>query len=207
MRWTAQEAFFNEARAYEFIERRVWPDGPVCPRCNDNSRVGKLQGGTTRIGVYKCYRCRKPFTIKIGTVLESSHVPMNVWLQAICLVCLGQREISANHLAHALGTSLRTACFMRARIRRAWEGEAGDGLVAIDDPHHLGSPPEALAFREQEKPNTPLDHTPRRSSAVPTTAWPRRVGGPIRYAHHRGPLTWPGHSGARSGNTPDQEPS
>jgi transposase-like protein len=52
----------------------------VCPHCGGVDRISKMGGKSTRIGAYKCYQCRKPFTVKIGTIFEASHVPMNLWL-------------------------------------------------------------------------------------------------------------------------------
>ena len=87
--------FHSEEAAYEFAEARLWPDGPTCPHCGaTKEHVGRLRGKTNRIGLYKCYACRKPFTVKIGTVFESSHVPMRVWLQAIYLFCSSKKGIS-----------------------------------------------------------------------------------------------------------------
>ena len=59
--------FHDEEAAYAYLEARVWPNGPVCPHCGGVDRIGKMGGKSTRIGVYKCYDCRKPFTVKIGT--------------------------------------------------------------------------------------------------------------------------------------------
>src|SRR5271170_7146079 len=73
------KAFQDEAAAYAWVEARVWPEGPICPHCGGIDRIGKLQGKSTRVGVYKCYQRRKPFTVKVGTVFEDSHVPMR-WL-------------------------------------------------------------------------------------------------------------------------------
>ena len=78
--------FHNEEAAYAFVEARIWPDGPVCPKCGSKERIGKMGGKSTRIGTYKCYVCRKPFTVKMGTIFEDSHVPMRLWLQAIYLL-------------------------------------------------------------------------------------------------------------------------
>src|SRR5436853_401101 len=77
----------NETAAYAWVEARVWPEGPVCPHCGGVDRISKMGGKSTRIGTYKCYQCRKPFTVKIGTVFESSHVKMHLWLQAMYLLC------------------------------------------------------------------------------------------------------------------------
>ena len=40
-----------------------------------------MEGKSTRIGAYKCYACRKKFTVKIGTIFEDSHIPMRLWLK------------------------------------------------------------------------------------------------------------------------------
>src|ERR1700719_5043448 len=113
------KAFRDEAAAYAWVEARVWPEGPVCPHCGENSRLSKMGGKSTRIGTYKCYACRKPFTVKIGTVFEASHVPMNQWLQAMYLLCSSKKGISSNQLSRTLGVTLKTAWFMSHRIREA----------------------------------------------------------------------------------------
>lgn len=76
----AQKHFHDEKAAYRFVESKVWPDGPVCPHCKSKERIGKMKGKSTRIGTYKCYKCRKPFTVKVGTIFESSHVKMHLWI-------------------------------------------------------------------------------------------------------------------------------
>ena len=68
----------NEEAAFAFLEARVWPNGPVCPHCGAMGRIKKLRGKTTRVGLHKCYDCMKPFTVKVGTAFESSHVPLHL---------------------------------------------------------------------------------------------------------------------------------
>ena len=111
--------FHDEEAAYEFVEARVWPHGRVCPKCGTVDQSGKLQGKSTRIGTYKCYACRKPFTVKVGTIFESSHVKLHIWLQAIFLIASSKKGISANQLHRTLGVTLKTAWFMGHRIREA----------------------------------------------------------------------------------------
>ena len=114
------EHFHSEDAAYAFVEARLWPDGPVCPHCGATAeRVGRLQGKTTRPGLYKCYACRKPFTVKMGTVFESSHVPMRVWLQAIHLICSSKKGISTRQLQRTFQCGMKTAWFLGHRIREA----------------------------------------------------------------------------------------
>jgi transposase-like protein len=121
----AQQAlqFRDEAEAYRYVEHQVWPDGPVCPKCG-SARVGKMAGASTRFGTYKCYRCRKPFTVKIGTLFESSHVPMHKWLRAIYLLSSSRRNLASNQLCRILEVSPKTAVFMAERIAKA-EQSAG----------------------------------------------------------------------------------
>src|SRR6185436_14509947 len=131
--------FHNEEAAYAYVEARVWPEGPVCPHCGGVERLGKLKGKSTRVGVYKCYQCRKPCTVKIGTIFEASHVPMRHWLQAMFLMSSSKKGISSNQLHRALGVTLKTAWFMSHRIRLAMKqvglepmGGAGE-TVEIDE--------------------------------------------------------------------------
>jgi transposase-like protein len=112
--------FHNEEAAYEFVEARLWPDGPTCPHCGaTKEHAGRLRGKTNRPGLYKCYACRKPFTVKIGTVFESSHVPMRVWLQAIYLFCSSKKGISTRQLQRTFQCGLKTAWFLGHRVREA----------------------------------------------------------------------------------------
>jgi transposase-like protein len=119
MRLLSDTRFQNEDGAYRYVEARIWPEGPICPRCGRRDRIGRLNGMSTRIGTYKCYRCRKPFTVKINTMLEGSHVLMHVWLKAIVLIGLSRRAIGAKDLVKALDVSPRTAEFIIARVQRA----------------------------------------------------------------------------------------
>ena len=131
--------FHDEEAAYAYVEARVWPHGATCPKCGERDRVGKMGGASTRIGTYKCYQCRKPFTVKIGTIFEASHVPMHLWLQAIYLMCASKKGISSNQLHRTLGVTLKTAWFMSHRIREAMRDDTigtfgnGGGVVEIDE--------------------------------------------------------------------------
>lgn len=111
--------FHNEEAAYAYVEARIWPDGPVCPHCGGVERISKMQGKSTRVGAYKCYQCRKPFTVKIGTIFEDSKVAMHIWLQAMYLIAGSKKGISSNQLHRTLGVTLKTAWFMSHRIREA----------------------------------------------------------------------------------------
>lgn len=131
--------FHDEQAAYDYVESKIWPNGPVCPKCGENERITKMQGKSTRIGTYKCRACRKPFTVKVGTIFESSHVKMNLWLQAIYLMCASKKGISSHQLHRTLGVTLKTAWFMSHRIREAMRDNdlasfgSGGGAVEVDE--------------------------------------------------------------------------
>jgi len=111
--------FVNEDAAFAYVEGRLWPQGPVCPFCKGTARIGRLQGETTRPGLYKCYACKKPFTVRMGTIFESSHLPLHLWLQIIHLMCASKKGISARQIQRMLRCSMKTAWFLGHRIREA----------------------------------------------------------------------------------------
>jgi len=131
--------FHDEDEAFAYVEARVWPNGPVCPHCGGVDRISKMQGKSTRKGLYKCYQCRKPFTIRMGTIFESSKVPLHIWLQAMYLVAGSKKGISSHQLARTLGLTVKTAWFLSHRIREAMrEGGlapfgADGGAVEVDE--------------------------------------------------------------------------
>jgi transposase-like protein len=122
----------SEEAAFAYVESRLWPDGPVCPHCGSVNEATKLKGKTTRPGLWKCRACRKPFTVRMGTVFESSHVPLHIWLQAIYLMCSSKKGIATRQLHRTFGGSLKTAWFLGHRIREAMT------VLKVDETDPLG---------------------------------------------------------------------
>lgn len=141
----------NEEAAYAYVEARIWPDGPICPHCGCTGRVYAIKPNTegrVRMGLKKCGDCRKQFTVKVGTVFESSHVPLNLWLQAIVLLTASKKGISSNQLSRILGVTLKTAWFMAHRIREAMADGSSDlfgggGSDVEADETFIGFDPDA----------------------------------------------------------------
>jgi transposase-like protein len=111
--------FQDEAAAFAYVEAHLWPQGPVCPHCQETVRVGRLNGKTTRPGLCKCYACKKPFTVRMGSIFESSHLPLHLWLQVIHLMCASKKGISTRQIQRMLDCSMKTAWFLTHRIREA----------------------------------------------------------------------------------------
>jgi transposase-like protein len=139
--------FNDEAAAYAYVEARLWQEGRVCPHCGVVGRSAPLKGKSNRIGLYKCYACRKPFTVKVGTIFEDSHIAMRDWLAAIHLICSSKKGISSNQLHRTLGITLKSAWFLSHRIREAMKETdglppmGGDGQIIEADETFVGRKP------------------------------------------------------------------
>lgn len=144
------EYLHDEAAAFAHVEAMLWPDGPVCPACGVIDSAYALKGvrskpsrkhpnGVERHGLKKCKACGKQFTVRIGTIFESSHVKLHIWLQAIYLMTSSKKGISSNQLHRTLGVTLKTAWFMSHRIREAMRSDgsvdfgSGGGVVEVDE--------------------------------------------------------------------------
>ena len=122
--------FQDETAAFAYVEAHLWPQGPVCPHCGTvGDKIGKLQGKTTRAGLYKCYACRKPFTVRMGTIFEDSHLALRLWLQVIHLMCCSKKGISTRQVQRMLNCSMKTAWHLTHRIRLAMEPSPNAGPI------------------------------------------------------------------------------
>jgi transposase-like protein len=117
--------FFDNNLAREWLEARVWPDGPVCPHCGVTAEhVTKLEGEKHRPGLYQCNGCREQFTVTVKTVFERSKVPLSKWLAALFLLTASKKGVSAHQVHRALGVTYKTAWSMMHRLREALRGGA-----------------------------------------------------------------------------------
>lgn len=137
----SRPCFHNVAAAYDHMERILWPDGVVCPHCGAVGNATKLRGEATRPGLWKCKskECRKQFTVTVGTVFESRHIPLPKMLQAVYLMSCSKKGISAHQLHRILGVTYKSAWFLAHRIREAMRdgslapmGGSG-GIVEVDE--------------------------------------------------------------------------
>jgi transposase-like protein len=127
-----QPYFHDEKAAFAALEAIMWPAGkpPHCPHCGVLDRMGRLADQRTKpskknpegrpvIGLWKCYACRKQFTVRKGTIFEDSHLELHLWFQAAYLMCSSKKGVSANQLHRTLGCTLKTAWFVAHRLREA----------------------------------------------------------------------------------------
>ena len=175
----------DETAAFAHVEAMLWADGPVCPSCGSVGNVYVLDGvrskaskknpeGVVRHGLKKCRDCGNQFTVRVGTIFESSHVKLHLWLQAIHLMCSSKKGISSNQLHRTLGVTLKTAWFMSHRIREAMRTDgsvdfgAGGGVVEVDETF-IGREPgmvKKAAYHHKMKIVTLVDRDTGRSKSI-----------------------------------------
>src|SRR5690348_4426081 len=142
-----QPHFQDVNKAREYLERIRWPKGPICPHCGSVRKPYLLQGSKHRPGLLKCGDCREQFSVTVGTVFERSKIPLNVWLQAVYLICSSKKGISSHQLHRTLCVTYKTAWFMTHRIREAMRSGSlapfgsGGGDVEVDETF-IGNDPE-----------------------------------------------------------------
>jgi transposase-like protein len=121
----------NAARIY--IESRIWPNGPTCPRCKSTDIVACNTG--RKKGVYRCRKCVTDFSVLKGTVFEASKVPLDKWIHGMYLLLTARKGISSLQLSKELSVSQTAAWFLLQRLREACGNdlETLDGVVEIDE--------------------------------------------------------------------------
>lgn len=189
--------FNDEAAAYAFVEERVWGANRSCPHCGVVGKSAPLQGKSNRIGLYKCYACRKPFTVKIGTIFEGSHIAMRDWLVAIHLMASSKKGVSANQLHRTLGITIKSAWFMAHRIREAMMRKddmftppmGGEGKTVEVDETYVGRKPGTKVRRGAGHKNPVVALVERESGEVRSFHVPNVRGETLRavLARHADP--------------------
>lgn len=176
--------FTNEAAAREYLERVLWPAGPVCPHCG----VINHAYATKRPGVYRCAEagCRKDFTVTMRTVMERSKIALHKWLQAFHLMCASKKGVSAHQLHRTLDISYEAAWFMAHRIREAMRD---GGLAPMGGSGKIVEADETYFGRAKEKHNVKKRYSPYtkggwkdKGAARPIVALVER-GGNVRTFH------------------------
>ena len=126
------EIFPDEESARQYLEGRLWRNGPTCPECKSGERITTRKGG-----YYRCNSCKLDFTVRTGTIFERSHIPLHKWLYAMYLLVTARKGISSLQLAKEIGVTQKSAWFMLCRLREACRApESRDklkGIVEVDE--------------------------------------------------------------------------
>jgi transposase-like protein len=182
--------FTDPEAAAEYLESIRWPNGVVCPHCGEGEREPyRLKSKATKRRLWKCRACRKQFTVMVGTIFESSHIPLNKWLAAFYVLCSSKKGMSAHQLHRMLGVSYKTAWFMFHRIREAMRDPAFvsrlSGTVEADESYIGGKRKERSEGRGRgAKHKTPVMTLVERDGRVRSfrvaNVTARELGGVIR---------------------------
>lgn len=122
--------FSDEEKARAYLEAQRWPDGVTCPFCGGLDEVKPLTSEAHGPGWFHCNDCRKLFTVRVGSVMERSHIPLTKWALVFHLMAASKKGVSAKQVQRMLGfTSYKTAWFMCHRIREAMKSDASAGPI------------------------------------------------------------------------------
>jgi hypothetical protein len=193
--------FFSEEAAFDYVERQLWPEGPVCPHCGAfGDKIGRLANvrskpskknpeGVVQIGLRKCYACRGPaFTVRKGSIFEDSHLPLRMWLQAIHLLCASKKGISTRQLQRMLGCGMKTAWHLGHRIREmmnpGYTGPmGGEGKTVEIDDTEIGRSIKSRRRPEGRKGNIKVLSLVERGGPIRSVVLDHRGIGPRLYQH------------------------
>ena len=148
----------DERTAVEFMEAQRWSAGAACPRCGDTAVRQMLAKDGTRNKrfLWKCSGCKQQFTVRVGTIMEDSPIPLRHWCYAFWAACAGKKGVSALQIQRQTGLSYKSALFMMHRVRYAMTPEPTPaklaGIVEVDETYVGGKTPhrsraERLALR------------------------------------------------------------
>ena len=127
------DMFPTEDTAREWFESVIWPGGRHCPKCGS---VETKPVPNAKPMPYRCSGCRSYFSVKTGTAMQASKIPLRKWAIAIYLCLTSLKSVSSMKLQRDIGVSQPTAWFMLHRIREAWgeyEGDLFDGPAEVDE--------------------------------------------------------------------------
>jgi transposase-like protein len=111
------QRFPNEEAARQYFETNRWAGEVTCPHCGSLS-VAPVK--SMKPMPYRCRDCRQHFSVRTGTVLAESRLPLHKWLMAIYMMTTARKGIPSTQMARELGITQKSAWFLAQRIRETW---------------------------------------------------------------------------------------
>ncbi len=153
---TLRRASLDEATAYAFMEQQRWGDSPACPHCGvvDVYQMrDRRSGGRHKHFRWRCRGCGQMFSVRTGTVLEESRLPLRVWVYAFWKACSSKKGISALQISRECEITHKSALFLMHRIRLAMAESPEDqpllsGTIEADETYVGGRPRYKTSKRE-----------------------------------------------------------
>lgn len=138
------EQFGSEDKCRDYLEKLRWPDGVKCIRCGSD-KISRIKARAQ----FHCDGCTYQFSVRAGTILHDSHLPLWKWFLAVYVMGESKKGVSANQLKRMLGVSYKTAWYLCHRIRAAMldtDPEPLTGIIEADETY-TGHGPEFFGVR------------------------------------------------------------
>jgi transposase-like protein len=138
----------DELAAVGFLEEQRWGSDPACPRCGDTdvAQMKAKDGSRNARFLWRCHGCKQQYTVRVGTIMEDSPIPLRHWCHAFYRACASKKGVSALQIQRETGLSYKSALFMMHRIRWAMrpanevDGGPLSGIVEVDETYIVGKP-------------------------------------------------------------------
>jgi len=147
--------FPDEESARLYFENKRWAGETVCPHCGSET-VSECKDHKPM--PYRCKSCRKHFSVRTGTVLAESRLPLHKWMMAMYMLTTARKGISSVQMAKELGVTQKTAWFLAQRIRECWMSDQGsnntdkmDGVVEVDETYVGGKSKNMHAYQRAQR--------------------------------------------------------
>lgn len=174
----------DELAAVEFFERHRWGDTPACPKCGDTDvyQMKARDGSRARQYRWRCRGCKGHYSVRTGTVMEESRIPLRHWAYAFWRGCTSKKGVSSLEIKRHTGLSYKSALFLMHRIRYAMapvneaQGQL-TGTVEADETYVGGKPRNRHKALQGWRKLNKKQLTGRGSGKTPVMAIVQRGGG------------------------------
>ena len=150
------QMFPNEEVVRKYFEEKRWNSKPICPHCTSNN-VNEI---TSHKMSHWCRNCRKHFSVRVGTILETSKLSLHKWLLCIYLLGMNKKGISSVQISKVLGITQKSSWFLCHRIRQIWSNKSNESMlfakVEVDETYIGGKESKKKKSKKLNKGRGPI---------------------------------------------------
>lgn len=137
----------DEAKAVAFLEKYRWGSNPTCPHCESTNvyQMNDASGQRSKRFLWRCRSCGRQYTVRTGTVMEHSHIPLRSWVYTIWQIVSCKKGVAALQIKRHTQITYRSALFLMNRLRHGFAhfsdmAEKLDEIVEADEVYVGGKP-------------------------------------------------------------------